>query len=89
VAIKASEYVLPNSGSRGRVPVFIAIIHRSICFVCLLLISFRIPGARSETMVPYLRLMGLSEMAIEAWTKAEMETDTYKVCARTFSGGSL
>jgi len=30
-------------------------------------------------MVPYLRLMGLSEMAIEAWTKAEMETDTYKV----------
>jgi hypothetical protein len=40
-------------------------------------------------MVPYLRLMGLSEMAIEAWTKAEMETDTYKVCARTFSGGSL
>lgn len=34
---------------------------------------------RSESMVPYLRLMGLSEMAIEAWTKAEMETDTYKV----------
>jgi hypothetical protein len=37
---------------------------------------------KSETMVPYLRLMGLSEMAIEAWTKAERETDTYKVSPR-------
>lgn len=34
---------------------------------------------RSETLMPYLRLMGLSEMAIEAWTKAEKETDTFKV----------
>lgn len=34
---------------------------------------------RSESLMPYLRLMGLSEMAIEAWTKAEKETDTFKV----------
>lgn len=33
---------------------------------------------RSETMVPYLRLMGLNEMAIDAWIKAERATDTYK-----------
>mmetsp|Transcript_5001 Transcript_5001/g.6459 ORF Transcript_5001/g.6459 Transcript_5001/m.6459 type:complete len:206 (+) Transcript_5001:39-656(+) len=33
---------------------------------------------RSESLMPYLRLMGLSEMAIEAWTKAEKETDTFK-----------
>lgn len=42
-------------------------------------LRWRFNLARSESMVPYLRLMGLSEMAIEAWTKAEMETDTYKV----------
>ena len=34
---------------------------------------------RSQSMMPYLRLMGLSEMAIEAWTKAEKETDTFRV----------
>lgn len=34
---------------------------------------------RSESLQPYLQLMGLSEMAIEAWTKAEKETDTFKV----------
>jgi len=34
--------------------------------------------ASSESMGAYLQLMGLSELAIEAWTKAERETDTYK-----------
>ena len=34
---------------------------------------------RSQPMTPYLRLMGLSEMAIEAWSKAEKETETFRV----------
>jgi hypothetical protein len=41
--------------------------------------SWIMDRSRSESVVPYLRLMGLSEMAIEAWAKAEKETDTYKV----------
>lgn len=41
--------------------------------------SWLLDKKRSESMVPYLRLMGLSEMAIEAWTKAEKETDTLHV----------
>lgn len=41
--------------------------------------------ARSDSMMPYQRLMGLSEMAIEAWAKAESETETYKVYSKPSS----
>jgi len=40
--------------------------------------SWVLDKARSESMKPYLELMGLSDMAVEAWTKAEKETVTFK-----------
>lgn len=48
--------------------------------------SWLLDKERSESMVPYLRLMGLSEMAIEAWTKAEKETDILHVLDINASG---
>ena len=41
--------------------------------------SWILDKERSGSMSPYLQLMGLSELAIEAWIKAERETDTFKV----------